>query len=662
MIRFLQKDTKFIKIIFWVIISVACITMVITLVPGIFADQSSAADTYATIGHGGLLGRFLPASDSIPMIDVQSLAQRMLQRQQLPDFVLPFMMQRVGQGLIQQHIELMEAKSLGVTATDQDVRNFLHTGEWGMLLFPEGKFIGNTQYAEFVSQQFGMSTDKFENEIKKEIVDTRLRALITGGVTVSDNEVRSSYVDQATKIKFDYAVIDSDTLRNQINPTDAQLEDYFKQNAAKYAHAIPEARKIQYIAFTVANLPQSPAAVTDSDVQQYYQQHLSDYQIPEQVKVRHILIAVNSQDPKADAVAKAKAQSILDQLHHGADFAKLAQKNSDDPGSKSQGGELGWIKHGATVPEFDKAAFSLQPGQTSGLVRTKYGYHIIQTEARQLAHTRPLDEVKAEITATLTRQNESQQEQAFARQLASESTKSGFAVTAVAHHLQVVTTDFLSQSSIVPNLADGSQLLTGVFNAKKGATPQVASTGDGYAVYQVTDIQPAHAPDFASYKSHILDDYRDEQLPRLLATKTNELANRAKSENDLAKAAKEMDATIKTSDLVGRDAQVPDIGALATAAPQIFNLNPGELSGPINAGHTGVVVKLTDKELPTGDEVAKNFDATRDALLQQRRDDMFEVFVSNLQNIYQKDGRIRINRRIQQGALGGGAPGGGSPS
>ncbi|MFZ0662681.1 MAG: peptidylprolyl isomerase [Acidobacteriaceae bacterium] len=648
MIRFLQKDNKFIKIAFWVIITVACVTMVITLVPGIFSGDAASSDTYASIGHGGFLGRFLPAQETISATDVQNLAQRALQRQGLPDQLLPFMEPRVAEGLIQQDIELREAKRLGITATDDDVRRFLHSGQWGMLLFPNGKYIGDDQYAEFVSQQFQMTREKFENEVKKEIIEGRLRSLIAGGVTVSDNDVRSTYVDQATKVKFDYAVIDSDALRNQINPTDAQLQAYFKKNASKYTQAIPEARKIQYAAFTASNLPQAPAPVTDAEVQQYYQQHISDYQVAAQVKVRHILIAVNSQDPKADAAAKAKAESILDQLHHGADFAKLAKEYSDDPGSKAQGGELGWIKHGVTVPEFDKAAFALQPGQTSGLVRTKFGYHIIQTEAKQAAHTRPLDEVKPEITATLTRQHEQQQEQNYAHQLSGEAAKSGLAATAAAHHLQLVTTDFLSQSSVVPNLADGSQLLTGAFSAKQDAPPQVAPTGDGFALYQVTGIQPAHAPDFATYKSHILDDYRDQQLPELLAQKTNELAMRARSDNDLAQAAKEVGATMKSSDLVGRDAQVPDIGALATAAPQIFNLNPGQSSGPINTGHTGVVVKLTDKQLPTSEEIAKNFDATRDALLEQRRSDMFEVFVSNLQNNYQKDGRIRFNRRAQQ--------------
>lgn len=653
MIRFLQQDTRVMKVIFWVIIVVACAAMVIFLVPGLFNGQTSVSDTYATINHGGFFGRFLPAEETISTADVQNLAERALQRQGLPDQLLPYMMPRVAEGLIQQRLELREAKKLGITASDDDVRRFLHSGQWGMVLFPNGKYIGDAQYAEFVSQQFQMTRDKFENEIKKEIIEGRLRSLVTGGVTVSDNEVQAAYVAQATKIKFDYAVIDTDTLRSQINPTDAELQAYFKQNAARYAQAIPEARKIQYVAFTAANLPQAPAPVTEVQVVNYYQDHLSNYQVTAQVKVRHILIAVNSQDPGADAAAKAKAQSILDQLHHGADFAKLAKQYSDDPGSKAQGGELGWIKPGATVPPFDKVAFAQQPGQISGLVRTKFGYHIIQTEEKQPAHTRPIDEVKPDITATLTRQHEQQQEHNYAQHLSTEAAKDGLAATAAANHLQVVTTDFLPQSAVVPSLADGTQLLTAAFATKQNAPPQVAPTGDGYAIFQVTGIQPAHAPDFATFKSHILDDYRDEHLPQLLAQKVNELAMRAKSENDLAKAAKEVGATMKSSDLVGRDAQVPDIGALATAAPQLFDLNPGQLSGPINTGHTGVVAKLVDKQLPTSQEIASNLDASRDALLEQRRDNMFEVFISNLQNIYQKDGRIRVNRNANQVPAGG---------
>src|SRR5215469_10941944 len=227
MIRFLQKDSRLTKGIFVVIISVACITMVITLVPGV-VDQSASADTYATIGHGGWLGRFLPAADDISTADVQLTAARMLQRQGLPEQYAPLMMPRVAQGLIQQRIELIEARHLGLSATDDDVRRFLHSGAFGQVLFPGGNYVGDAQYAEFVSQQFNMTREKFEDEVKKEIEANRLRALITGGVTISDQDVRDSYRQQATKIKFDYAVLSSDDLQKQINPTDAELEAFFK--------------------------------------------------------------------------------------------------------------------------------------------------------------------------------------------------------------------------------------------------------------------------------------------------------------------------------------------------------------------------------------------------------------------------------------------------
>lgn len=651
MIRFLQKDSRVVKTIFIVIIAVACITMVITLVPGIFSNEVSSSDTYATIRGAGFLGRFF-GGDDISTQEVQQLAQRMMQRQQMPDFILPYMMQRAGQGLIQQHVELQEANRLGVSVTDDDLRTFLHTGMWGQVLFPNGHYIGDAEYASLVSQNFGISRDTFEKELKKEIQENRLQSFVTAGVTVSDQQVRDSYRQQGTKIKFDYAVISTDDLRKTINPTDAELQTFFKQNAARYAKAIPEARKLEYIAFTTANLPGGAPQVTDAEVQQYYSQHQKDYQVEDQVKVRHILIKVDpNADAKTDAAAKQKAEDILKQLRNGGNFAELAKKNSDDPGSKDQGGELGFIKHGVTVPEFDKAAFALQPGQISDLVKTKFGYHIIQSEEKQTAHTRPLDEVKPTIMSLLTRQKEAQAQQAFAQQLANEAQKSGMTQTAAAHHLQVVTTDYLAQNAIIPTLADGSQMLTAAFSAKTGGAPQVASTGDGYAVFQVQDVHAAHAPSFDEYKSHVLDDFRDEQLPSLLSRKTTELADKAKAENDLAKAAKEVGATMKSSDLIGRDAQVPDVGQLSQTAPTLFDLNVGQLSQPINSQRTGVVAKLTQKQEPTPDEIQKNFEKTRDSLLNQKRDEMFSVFVTNLVDQYQKEGRIRVSRRAQQPGL-----------
>ena len=654
MIRFLQKDNRVVKIIFIVIIAVAVVTMVITLVPGIFADADTSSDTYATVHSGGLMGRYFGTSTTITTPEVQQVAERMLQQKKYPEMVLPYLMPQAAQALIQREVLLQEANRLGLQVGDGDLRRALQTGPFAQMLFPNGQFIGEDGYANFVQNYFRTSIQDFETQIKKELEINRLEAMVTGGVTVSDQDVRDAYRQQATKIKFDYAVINSEDLRKQINPTDAELQAFFKQNAARYKDAMPETRKLAYIALNQTDVPGGAPAVSDQQIQQYYQGHQKDYQVPEEVKVRHILIKVDAgADPKVDAAAKQKAEDLLKQIKGGADFAALAKANSDDPGSKEQGGELGMIQRGVTVPPFEKAAFALEPGQISDVIKTQFGYHIIKVEEKQTAHLKPLEEVKAQIVATLTRQAEAEQQANFAQQLATEAGKSGLAKTAEAHHLQVVTTDYVPKEAVLPGLPDGTKLLTLAFSAKPGAAPQVSSTGDGFAVFQVEDSKAAHAPTFEEYKTHLVDDFREQQLPQLLARKTNELADKAHAENNLAQAAKELGATVKTSDLVGHTGQVPDIGDLSTSAPDLFDLKVGQISKAINTGHSGIVAKISDKQEPTPDEIAKNFDTTRESLLNERREQMFAVFVTALTDRYQKAGGIRMNRRAQTGLAQG---------
>ncbi len=646
MIRFLQKDSPALKTLFFVIIAVACVTMVITLVPGIFQSATESGNTYATVRGGNLLTRWFGTSTEITTQDVQAAAQRMIQRQGWPAAALPFVMPQAGKALIQQAVMLNEANRLGLQVSDDAVRKFLHSGPIGAALFPGGQYIGKQRYAELIQDNFGISTERFEAEVKKELEEARLRDLITGPVSVSDAEVRADYLEQQTKIKFTYAVLSADVIAKGINPSEAELQKFFHSHAALYANAIPETRKLRYIAFSSENLPGGVPPVTDAEEHAYYDAHQADYKVDEQVKVRHILIKATT--PAEDAAAKAKAQGILDQLHHGGNFAELAKKYSDDPGSKAAGGELGFIKKGVTVPQFEQAAFALEPGQTSGLVKTQFGYHIIQSEAKQAAHTKPFDEVKGAILAALTQQKEQTAQGTFANQLAAEAKKSGLQATAAAHHLKLETTDYVpQQDAVIPGVADASKLLAAAFAATKGAAPQPTSTGDGFAVFQVEDVRVAHAPGFAAYKDHILNDYRAQQTPVLLEQKTTQLADKARADNSLDQAAKELGATMKTSDLVGRTAQVPDVGALATAAPQLFTLKPGQISGPIRGTTTGVVAKLDDRQEPPAQDVAQHIPQAKEALLDQSREEAFAVFVSNLTEQYQKGGRIAMSKQAQ---------------
>jgi peptidyl-prolyl cis-trans isomerase D len=655
MIRFLQKDSKAMKVVFWLIIGATCVTMVVFLVPGILSDQgSTGSGTYASIRPAGLLGRYFAfgSSRDITNQEVTQVAGRIAEQRHYPEQAIPFLMPQAGQALIQREILLQQADKLGLKVTDSDIRHELREGPWAIYFFPKGQFIGQERYADFVDQQLHMSTAAFEKQVGTELEINRLESLITGGVFVSDKDASDSYSRDNTKIKFDYAVLNGEDLRKQIDPSDADLQKFFKQNAARYKDAIPEARKISYIAFTPDQVPGGTPQITDQQAQQYYQQHLKDYQVPDQVKVRHILISVpKGADAKTDAAAKAKAEDVLKQLRAGGNWAELAKKYSDDPGSKDTGGELGFLQHGVTVPEFDKAAFSLNPGQISDLVKTQFGYHIIQTEEKQTAHTKPFDEVRGTILATMVRDQEAQAAQAFATSLASEAQKSGLAKTAAAHHLQVVTTDYLAQGAIAPGLADSSKLMSEAFTAKKDGPPAVASTGEGFAVFQVADIQAAHAPTFDQYKSHLVEDFRDQQLPQLLASKTNALVAQVKQTGNLAAAAKAVGATVKTSDFIGRDGQVPDLGQIGQMAPQVFNLSDGQVSNAINTGRNGIVIKLTGKQEPDAAAIAKNLPQAREQMADQRREELFAVYVTTVTQQYEKSGRVLMNKKSQQQPL-----------
>ncbi|MFZ1015485.1 MAG: peptidylprolyl isomerase, partial [Terracidiphilus sp.] len=620
------------------------------LIPGLTGQSASGADTFAVV-YPHWYSRFFSAGEVISQQKVSQMATQRVQ-QQYPQYagnpmIMNMIEPQVGQQLVQQQILLDEAGKLGIHVTSDDVRNYLQTGPPGQVLFPNGKFIGQDRYAALIQSRFDITVADFEDSVKQDIAIRRLESLITAGVTVGDQEVRDFYRKNNIKIKFDYAVISSDDIGKSINPSDADLEAFFKKNAARYATAVPEERTITYFAFTPDQVPGGVPQPSQQEIQQYYTAHQSEYSVPDQARARHILIKVaQGADAKTDAAARFKAEGLLKQIQGGANFADLAKKYSDDPGSKDSGGELGFAQRGRMVPEFDTAIFTQKIGDTK-IVKTQYGYHIVQVEERTPAHAQTLSEVLPTIQATLIRQKTGAAQESYAQTLTSEALKNGLDKTAAAHHLQLVTTPPLAERGTIAGLPDSAALLTKAFQSKQGDPAQAAATGEGYAIFQVTGTTPAHAPNFADWKSHVLDDYRADQVPALLRKKTNDLAAQAKSLNDLAKAAKAVGATVKTSDMVGETSQVPDLGSVGQLAPQLFDMAPGAISGPINAGRTGVVAKLVDKQEPSADEIAKSFDQTRDQILDQRRGEAFQVFASSIIDDYRKHGRVLFNGKTK---------------
>jgi peptidyl-prolyl cis-trans isomerase D len=417
-----------------------------------------------------------------------------------------------------------------------------------------------------------------------------------------------------------------------------------------YVNSIPEKRQVKYVVIDNAKLL-AQTQVTPQELQDYYDQHQDQYRVPEQVNVSHILIKTplpgpdGKVDPKAVEAARAKAEEVLKQVKAGGNFAELAKKYSEDPGSAKNGGSLGWIERGRTVPEFEKAAFSLPKGQTSDLVQSSYGFHIIHVNDKQEAHVKSLQEVKAQIEPLIKQQKAAQAAQQEAQQILDAARNSSLEKAASSKGLQVITTDFVDRNSLLPGIGSDPQFMTAVFSQDNNAPPEEAQIHQGYAVYQVTAIKPPSTPTFEEARSKVEQEFKNERAAQLLTQKTQELADRAKADHDLKKAAKELGAEYKTSDFVLPDAQVPDIGSMTGGASVAFMLKPGEISGPIDAGSVGAVLTVIDRQAPSEQDYAAKKDQIRDQLMQQKQSEVFELFVSSLRDSMQKSGKIKVNEK-----------------
>lgn len=138
--------------------------------------------------------------------------------------------------------------------------------------------------------------------------------------------------------------------------------------------------------------------VTEKDMSMYYKAHPEEFKTPEMVRARHILIKINKESSEEEKKkAREKAEGILKRIRSGEDFAKLASEFSDDPGSKTRGGDLGFFPKGRMVPDFEKVAFSMKPGEVSDIVETPYGFHIIKVEERKEAELQPYEKVKDKV-------------------------------------------------------------------------------------------------------------------------------------------------------------------------------------------------------------------------------------------------------------------------
>ncbi len=636
MIRFLQSQNRGTKLLIFGIIVISCVAMVLFLIPGFMSDTGPTTS--------GVLVKV--GDESIPTQEVMNQAQQLQQQRHYPEMLMPLLYQNISQELVQRSALVYEAHRLGLRVSDQEITDELRDGPYKNQFFPNGQWIGMEKYKQLLSDN-NLTIDQFERNVRTQLLLRKLEALITGGVSVSDDEAYQLYKEQNQKVKFQYALLTAQDLAKSVNPSDAELKKYFEDNKQSFAAAIPEKREIKYVVIDRSKVEPS-IKINDDDLRRYYNEHKDEFKVQDEVKVRHILIKTQQDEkgnvtPAADAAAKAKAEAVLKQVQAGGDFAKLAEKYSEDEGSKAQGGSIGWIQHGRTVPEFEKTAFSLEKGQTSGLVKTEFGYHIIRVEDKHTAHTPNFEEVKSQIEPAVRAMKVAQALDTLDRTVESQArTTGGLAAAASKNGLQLFDSGLVAKTDSLPGIGDSPAFMEAAFQAEANNPPESVGTPQGYAVFVVNKIEQPKPPTFEQVRAQVVAQFKAMQGQRLLQSKLQELADKAHSEHDLAKAAREVGATVKTSELVTPEQQVPDIGAMQNAA-EVFDLAAGQISGPIMLQGSGIVASVLEKQAPPRSDFEAKKDQVRDQVVQRKRNQVLQLYLASLMKQLDKEGKIKWN-------------------
>ncbi|ELC9556482.1 peptidylprolyl isomerase [Vibrio alginolyticus] len=324
-----------------------------------------------------------------------------------------------------------QAEALGLRISDTQVRSMI-------LDMPQ--FQSNGQFDQEIYQaslrRAGFSPDSFAEYMRRELVREQLLNALQNSEFILPGEVQAEgkLFTQTRDIRT--IQIDLAEFAKNIELTDEEIQEYYKANPDNFTR--PEQVKVSYIELSAEALKEQ-VNVSDAEVKKYYDEHLNKYSSEEQRRVAHILVEGDDE---------AKAQAILDELNAGADFATLAQEKSDDFGSVENGGDLGWIERDVMDPAFEEAAFALKnPGDTSGLVKSDFGYHIIKLEELKDSVAKPFEEVAAEIKQEMVDQQAIDQFYELQNELervAFEYPDSLYDASQAVNQ-EVKTTDFISQ-------------------------------------------------------------------------------------------------------------------------------------------------------------------------------------------------------------------------
>ena len=481
-----------------------------------------------------------------------------------------------------------------------------------------------------------LTASEFEEQIRRSITLQKFHAALTNWITVSDKELEDEYKRRNEKVKLAVVSFPADKFREGIEATDAELNTYY--DAHKTELKIPEKRKVKYALVDMQAI-RNRTTVSAEDIQRSYEDNKQQYSTPEQVRASHILLKTAEKD---DGTVKKQAEDLLAKVKAGADFAKLATEYSEDDASKVKGGDLDFFPKGQMVPEFDKVAFSLKPGEISDLVKSQYGYHIIKVTDKKAATTKTLDEVRAQIEDQIKWDRAQTEAQRIADDVG-KSLKKPADIDTVAKErgLTVGESSLFSKEEPIAGLGMAPAVAERAFDLKEGEVSEAIRTPQGFAFITVTGRQDAYVPKLDEVKAKVRDEVVKKKATDVARQKAASIGAQMKS-GDFNAAAKAAGLEVKTTDFIARGAPIGDVGVSPAVDSVAFAMQPGAVSDPIVTDNGTVIVKMLERQDPPATDVASGKATLKTELVNERRSRFYASYMTKARERM----KVNINREL----------------
>ena len=615
----------------WAFLPVLVIGLVAYMIPGVGGvwGQGISVPSLARVGDAEISSQ-----------ELKNAIHRFLRSSQVPYDRKFLRMMKIEEEILNQLISrkiiVYHGQRLGIDATFHEIQQKILTIP---AFFEDENFLLNRY--KLILRQNGLTVDEFEEGVRFEIVQEKLRNLVTEHVGVSGEEALEEYRNKHEKAKISYVSFDPSSFVKSVKIKQKESRAYYDQNKEKYR--LPERRKVHYL-LADKNTLKSQYQPSESEIKTYYKKNQSEFRLQEQVRASHILFKTSKKSGKEFEMIKQKAQTVLDTAKKGKDFSQLAKKYSED-GSASNGGDLGFFGKGRMVPEFEKVAFALEVHEISDLVTTQFGFHIIKVLEKQVARTQDLEEVKGFISSALS----SERAEVTAKDLSNKAyrrTKENVSFENIAKELNIRSqiTPFISPGNSFPSIGSAPNLSTKVFSMSIGEISTPVEVPNGYLLVKLLEIKSSSVPDFTEVKQQVKESITNEKTEEIARTKASDLVKQVRTGKKFSSVARRFGLRPKLSNTFSRNGTLEDLGTTTPLDKFTFSAEIGNLSDPINIGRRTVVVQLKEKIAIDQEQFIKAKQEIVDRLLIERKDVVFKAFLDSAKTKMEKSGEISINQ------------------